>query len=606
MDRSRYQDLYAAEAADHLARLGHALLALEGGDAAAATEEAFRAVHTLKGMAATMGFADVAERAHRLEGTLESVRGGVGPRDQSVVDHLLSLADGLEAAVHASLAEGPLVSEPASRSPERDTVGEPAASAPAGDHDAAAAAAGETVLIVQLRRDTPLIAARATVLRTRLEGVGPILATEPDPGAAEFSGELRFRFGAGTDLERLRSLLESDGDIARFHFARAPQPGAAAPAPSTRVELSRLDELAEGVAQLAQLHGRLRSLIGDEGPLADVVDRAVTEMDRLNETVLALRMVPLREAFAPLPRIARDAARRLDRRVELRLEGEDVGLDRAIVEALADPLAHLLRNAVDHGIEAPQERSAAGKPEVGRIEVSAERERSRVTIRVRDDGRGVPVEQVRERATALGLIGHSAGELDGDELLGILSRSGFSTADQVSQISGRGVGLDIVAEGIRSLGGSVGMHSTPGAGTTFTLHVPLTLAVAQALRVRVGAEDYLIPVTHVLEVVEIEADSLVSRGAGEALRLRGEVVPLVRIGALLDTPGRGSGAAAVIASVGSRRGALVVDELIGRSQITLQSFEPPVGTLRLFAGATLLPDGRAALILDPASVLRGE
>jgi two-component system chemotaxis sensor kinase CheA len=300
--------------------------------------------------------------------------------------------------------------------------------------------------------------------------------------------------------------------------------------------------------------------------------------------------------------VVRDAARRTGKDVALEIRGEEIELDRAILNEIGEPLVHLLRNAVDHGIEAAPARKRARKPARGRIVLEAERERSSVRIVLQDDGAGVDRKRVVARAKAAGLLAPEASpDLPDEELFRLLSSPGFSTAEQVSDVSGRGVGLDTVVSRIRALGGAVEMHSESGRGTRFSLRLPITLALVRALRVRVGGEDYAIPLTHITEAVALTGTE--REHGRERVAVREERLPLVRLREVLQVRGPGQETAAVVAELGERRAALAVDELVGHEQILVKSFDPSPGTLPVFSGATLLEDGRPALVLDPLSVM---
>jgi two-component system, chemotaxis family, sensor kinase CheA len=492
MDLSRFQALYAAETHEQLERLTGALLELDGGDVAHGAAEAFRAMHTLKSVAATMGHDAVAQLAHELEDALSTLRGR-DTVEATTVDALLHGTDELRAAVTASLT------------------------APVAEGEASAGSA-------------------------------------PAPAARQ-----------------------------------------------VRVEEDRLGELADAVSEMAVLQARLNALAAAAEPavagLLEQMNRVVAE---LHVEMLALRMVPMAEVFGGMPRQVRDLARQLDKQVELRLEGGELRIDRAILEGLHEPLLHLVRNAVDHGLEPAVERAAAGKPPTGMLMLRAERDRAGIRIEVEDDGRGVAPQPGTAPAAASGL---DASDGVADAMLRVISRPGYTTARQVTDVSGRGVGLDAVATKLRALGGALSMRTTPGAGTTFVLRVPTSRALTQALRVSVGDEDYVIPLTHVAEAIEFAAGSPVQVGSGEVVHVRGEAVRVVRLSAVLGTGTGGGERAAVLAEVGARRAALAVDELIGREQVLVKPFDVARGTLPLFSGATLLADGHAALVLDPASLV---
>jgi two-component system, chemotaxis family, sensor kinase CheA len=604
MDLQRYLDLYLAETEENLQLLNRRLVELEHAEGPAALEDAFRAAHTIKGMSAAMGFAAAVEQAHFLEDRLQEVRDGRATVDAPLIDALLAAADGIAVAV-AGAGGG--------RSAGPAKLPRPAAAAVS----AAPLRASPDGLAVRVMIDpaAPLRSARAVLVLRKLEGVATVLRADPAAPDEDFGGQLDLVLAGDADRAAVEAAIRSAGDVLEVVFAL---PLAAEPAPredggrqarQVRVEARRLDDLANGVGELAIVNGSLRKLAerSDGGDaLGRLVDRMGRILQELEDAVMAVRMVPVGEAFDRFPRVVRDAARATGREVEFVVEGTDVELDRAILDELADPLVHLLRNAVDHGIEPPAERRAAGKPPRGRLVLRAVRERSQVLVQVEDDGGGIARERVLERARAERLPQAEGLRLQGltdDVLLRILSQPGLSTAEAVTEVSGRGVGLDVVATRIRSLGGSLELQTEPGRGTRFSLRLPLTLAVAQALRVRVGGEDYAIPLTHVLEATPLDAPMIARVRGREALRLRSELLPLVRLGTVLRVPQEGREEAAVIVGSGERRFALAVDELVGREQIVIKAFDAAAGALPLFAGATLLADGRPALVLDPMSIL---
>jgi len=317
------------------------------------------------------------------------------------------------------------------------------------------------------------------------------------------------------------------------------------------------------------------------------------------------RMVPVWQVFDRFPRLVRDAARSVGKPVEFTIEGKDVELDRSMLDEVGDPIVHLLRNAIDHGIETPEVRRAEGKPESGRLTLSAVRDRSAVAIRVTDDGRGIDRAKVLTRAREQGLVEASKAELSDEELFRIISQAGFSTADRVTDLSGRGVGIDAVHNRVRALGGSVDMRTSPGQGTTVTLRLPLTLAIVRSLLARLGDETYAIPMTHVSETVELHPDILHTLKGREVLMIREEVLPLIRMRQLLGYEGEATRGLeqVVVVEMAERRAALVVDALIGQQEIVVKQFDGVQNGLALFGGATILGDGAPALIIDVSSLL---
>lgn len=316
-------------------------------------------------------------------------------------------------------------------------------------------------------------------------------------------------------------------------------------------------------------------------------------------------MTPVWQVFDRFPRAVRDLARQLGKQVRFEMEGEGIELDRAILDELGDPLLHLLRNAVDHGLETPEERQRQGKLAEGKLLLSAEREHSSVAIRIQDDGRGIDRRAILAKAKREGQVGPEVEQLSDDLLLKILGRPGFSTAQQVSSVSGRGVGIDVVLTRVRAHGGAVEISTTPGRGTTFTMRLPLTLAILRVLTARVGDERYLLPLSYVAETVEFDQQPATEVNGREAIVLRERVIPTVHLRALLgvdagEIPPRRPG---LVLEVGDRRSAVVVDALMGQQEVVVEPFDAPRGTPPLFSGATILADGTPALILDAAALV---
>jgi two-component system chemotaxis sensor kinase CheA len=317
------------------------------------------------------------------------------------------------------------------------------------------------------------------------------------------------------------------------------------------------------------------------------------------------RLVPVGQVFDRFPRLVRDVARQLGKDVLFSIEGKEIEIDRSVLDEIGEPVVHLLRNAVDHGLEMPTTREAAGKPRAGRLVLSAHRDRSAVVITVRDDGRGIDRAKVLARALQVGLVPAGTTALDDDALMRVIAAPGFSTSEQVSDISGRGVGVDAVISRTRALGGSVELQTVPGKGTTVSLRLPVTLAIVRALLARVGTERYALPLTHVRETLERGPAQIRPVQGREMLVLRDEVLPLLKLREVVALDA-GAGHATdeiVVIERGDRRAGLVVDELIGQEDIVVKSFDAAQGGLTLFSGATILADGAPALIVDVGSLL---
>jgi two-component system chemotaxis sensor kinase CheA len=338
------------------------------------------------------------------------------------------------------------------------------------------------------------------------------------------------------------------------------------------------------------------------------VDDVAIQISRLSSDlqteIIQARMTPVWQLFDRFPRLIRDLARELGKQVAFRVEGKEIELDRAILDELGDPLLHLLRNAVDHGIETAAERRRRGKPPEGEIVLAAVRERASVAISVSDDGRGIDRARILERARREGLVDAHAEALSDDQLLRVLARPGFSTAEAVTSVSGRGVGIDVAVTRIRALGGSIDIRTEVGKGTSFVLRLPVTLAIVRALIAGVGRERYALPLTYVAETVEFGVQPTTMVEGREAIVLRNRVVPLVHLRRMLGVSGDAPARCPIIVlEMGERTSGIVVDGMLGQQEIVVKGFDPPQGTLPVFSGATIMGDGNPALILDAGGLV---
>jgi two-component system chemotaxis sensor kinase CheA len=450
------------------------------------------------------------------------------------------------------------------------------------------------------------------VLR-RAETLGRVSGLRPPAAHLEqdgFDGRFAFRLVSELDDRAIAATLTEVGDVATVEVGevRDDRVGdGSGRSRQIRIDLRRLDNVMNLVSELVVAKGRLTDLVDPRtAPELHAVNARISRIaSDLYSEVIEARLTPVWQVFDRFPRVVRDLARQLGRRVRLEIEGEDTQLDRAILDELGEPLIHLLRNAIDHGIEPANERAGLGKPEEGLIRVSASSDRTTVLIRVSDDGAGIDRNRVLAAAIRGGHVPAETTELDNDLLLRVLSRPGFSTAGKVTDVSGRGVGMDAVVSRLRALGGSVELESEPGVGSTFTLRLPMTLAIVRALLAGVGQEQYAIPLAGIAETVEYRPDHMGTLDGGEAFRLRDELVPAVRLRERLGVtghrpPGRPP---VVIIEVGERRAAVLVDSLLGQQEIVVEPFDAPKGTLPVFSGATILGDGVPALIVDPAALV---
>lgn len=373
-----------------------------------------------------------------------------------------------------------------------------------------------------------------------------------------------------------------------------------------RIELSRLDTLLNLIGELVIVRGRLQALV--RGLPEPALHEAVTDASRLvtelQTEIMTSRLVPVGQIFDRFPRLVRDLARQLGKEIAFVVEGKEIELDRSVLDELGEPVVHLLRNAIDHGLEAPETREAQGKPRGGMLTLAAARDRSAVLITVRDDGKGIDRARVLQRALELGLVEAGTSRLDDAALMMCIAHPGFSTKEQVTEVSGRGVGIDAVQSRVRALGGSLGIETEPGKGTSVTIRLPVTLAIVRALLARVGDERYALPLTHVRETMERRPTTITQVQGKEVFVLRDEVLPILRLRDVVQLSGAGAGLEEIVViERGDRRAGLVVDELTGQEDIVVKSFDAVRDGASLFSGATILADGAPALIVDVGSLL---
>jgi two-component system chemotaxis sensor kinase CheA len=391
---------------------------------------------------------------------------------------------------------------------------------------------------------------------------------------------------------------------------------AAAPARSSmvRVDFAKLDHLLNLVGELIVHRTKLNELarpiavlVPEAGPqLLAAVHQVASISTQLQETIMDVRMLPIRHVFERFPRLVRDLARQQGKQVELVLQGEDTRVDKAVIDEIGEPLVHLIRNAVDHGIEAPAVRAARGKPASGTIVLSAAQESNQVVITLVDDGGGIDAREVRRRALERGLVAADEALSDRDAIQ-LIFTEGFSTARTVTDVSGRGVGLDVVVQSMERLNGLIEAETIPGAGTQFTLQLPLTLAIITVLIVEVGGESYALPSGSVVESLRYPRSEVARIGGRDTLRVRDRIVPLLHLAELFGRAASpGDEGYAVIVGRGEKRLGLAVDRLRGQQDVVIKALDPAVSGAALgIAGATILGDGRVLLILDVAALFEG-
>lgn len=593
---------FIIEAQEILDRLGEQLVSLEQAPQDSDQLNAvFRGYHTLKGGAGFLGVTAMVELCHAAEEALGAARAGQAVLQahhfdaaQQSLDYLQSMLDAVSSGTEPGYAPPDLIAQ--------FDVHSGAVAAPA----AAAPTVGGSDLITDDEFEA---------LLDQLHGGNAPTAVAPakkaDDGLIsedEFEALLDQLHGGAAPGTKPAAVV-APAPIAAPRPVAAPAPAAKPAAKplaeaehTVRVDTKRLDAIVNLIGELVLSRNRLKTLrarLRDEE-----LDRAVSTLDiataRLQSAVMRTRMQPVGKVFSRFPKVARDVARSLKKEVDLELIGAETELDRNLVEALADPLVHLVRNAIDHGVEMPDLREAQGKPRMGHVRLSAQQEGDYVSIEVQDDGAGIDPEKLRAKAREKGLIDpEAAARLSSEECLHLVFLPGFSTKQQVTDISGRGVGMDVVQSRIRELSGQIQIQSELGRGSRFLIRVPLTLAILPTLLVQAGEDVYALPLARVMEVLHAPRTSLGWFDGRAVLDRRSHTLPLVDLRQWLDvTPAASPLLTIVVLQAGEARFGLVVDQVRGREEVVIKPLPKALRGLRGYAGATLIGDGRMALILD--------
>jgi two-component system chemotaxis sensor kinase CheA len=537
---------FLVEAREHLAKIEACLLEIEQGVHTQETlHAAFRSFHTIKGLAGFLDYSVMQRVAHETETLLDLARNGQLVMRPAAVDVVLASGDYLRSWLDA--IEAAAAGRPAAPPPEPDALIARVQAVAAGEAEEAEAAA--------LPAEAP-----------RREPAAPDAA---EPGKARPQADAAL---VKIDTAKLEYLVDMVGELVIAQTMLRHNPDFA------QVKSPRLQR---DIAHLSRVTGEVQ------------------------KTAMAMRMVPIGQLFRRMTRLVRDLARKSGKQAELDLHGEDVELDRTIVEELHDPLVHMLRNSMDHGLEPPAEREAKGKPAAGRIRLAASHQAGMIVIEISDDGRGLDRNRIFRKAVERGLVPADA-KLSDTEVFHLIFEPGFSTAEQITDVSGRGVGMDVVRKHINKLRGRIDIVSSSGSGTTFLLKVPLTLAIIDGLIVAVGGERFIVPIFAVREMFRAAPEQVFTvEGKGEMAMVRGRLLPLVRLSSRLGVAARSGDPCEglmIVGESGSRVFCLLVDELVGKQEVVIKSLGPAFREARGFAGGAILGDGRVGLILDLAAI----
>lgn len=697
MDVSQYLEIFIDETKEHLESLNTQVLELEKDPNNNETiNEIFRAAHSLKGMAGTMGYKRMQRLTHDMENAFSEVRSGKMAVSPELVDIVFQCLDALEeyltcitetadegtndneaiiARIDAILkgkTEQPAVeisqapdAKPMDGNAKKETASGEKAYLSVQLKDFELHAAQEAIrkgmhlygITVQIEETCILKSARAFLVFKNVEPFGEVIRSEPgvqdiedEKFEWEFSifvvseesldkilaairnvSEIKNAVGEEICLENISgeqdekkadvvaTVEEKSTEVKENTAKQATQKPQAAQGTtgkpvvnrSVRVDLDKLDVLMNLVSELITAKNGIVSVSDSEQSgvsqgIREQVEYLESITTNLHESVMKVRMMPIESVVSRFPRMIRDLSKKLGKKMELYMSGEDTELDRTVIDEIGDPLMHILRNAADHGLESEEERIQRGKPAVGSIYLDAYQDGNNVVIEVRDDGNGIDVENVRNKAVAKGTITkEQAANMDDKEIIDLLFRPSFSTAEKISDVSGRGVGLDVVKTKIEGLGGDIEVRTALGEGSTFIIRLPLTLAIIQALMVTLGEEKYAIPLSTIQTIEDISMDDIKYVRGKEVINLRDNVIPIIRLREILDAENveESQDLIVVIIQKGDKKAGLVVDQLIGQQEIVIKSLGKHLNNNKLLSGATILGDGEVALILDVNTLL---
>jgi two-component system chemotaxis sensor kinase CheA len=604
IDLSRFIATFFDETHEHLESIEEHAMKLGRGEADTETLNAiFRAAHSIKGGSGTFGFTQLTEATHEMETLFDALRKGEGRADESTVRLLLDASDAFKAHI-ARLKGGQKGHDPAMDALRAQIVGYRAGRA------ATPAKAGAHSKKARKAEKAEVAKAEPTEEAFFTEEAAP-----EAPGAGASKPGSAFGFfdepAAPSPHPMRRASDKAEEKYGLFEAPGESQNRRKGDSSSIRVGVEKIDRIVNLVGELVIAQAMMQQAVGKLAKEQDEhLAHSLATLDRntrdLQQAVMSIRMMPMEFVFSRFPRVVYDVAGRLGKKVNFRTQGQETELDKELIELLVDPLTHVVRNAIDHGIEPPEERARSGKPETGNLTMRATHRGGSVIIEVSDDGRGLDRERILAKARELGMPAEDS--WSDVQVWDLIFEAGFSTAKEVTNLSGRGVGMDVVRRNIASLGGAVSVASRKGEGTAITIQLPLTLAVLDGMIVGVGEEQYIVPLEFVAEAIMPKAADIRSIVNQPSLvAVRGEHLPIVRLEDVVQLVREGSEAPeplCLVVEVDNRRAALMVDKLVGQQQLVVKSLESNLHSVPGVAGATILGDGRVSLILDVNSITR--
>ncbi|WP_430391020.1 chemotaxis protein CheA [Dyella sp. 20L07] len=646
---AQFQQVFIEESLEGLDTMESSLLALDDGGDGELVHTIFRAAHSIKGGAATFGFPEMSSFTHEAESLLDEVRGGKRAIDSAIIELLLRTVDCLRSMFARAQAGEPL-NDAVAEGLRQELAAAMGRGVPASDVQARRAEDQADAWTVQFRPHPGMLAGGNEPLRLirELAGLGELTVTPAfdrlpatlaalEPSECHLGWVIELKGPVKrADIAAVFDWVEDECDLvieAKHVVAAAAPAVAAAPAAapvadagavraqrdasaessSVRVSIDKIDGLINLVGELVITQSMLDTFRDgeiDASRLA-LLEQGLIHLARhtreLQESVMGIRMLPIASVFNRFPRMVRDISQKLGKQVKLELVGEQTELDKTVLEKIGDPMVHLVRNAIDHGLEVPEIRRAAGKGDVGTLKLEASHRGGNIVVEVSDDGAGLNRDAIVAKAIQRGIIASADGMSD-DAVAELIFQPGFSTAAVTTDLSGRGVGMDVVRRNVADLGGTVVIRSTQGKGSVFTITLPLTLAIIDGLTAAVGDERYIVPLVSIVESVQLKAESVRSvAGGGELFRFRNEYLPVIRLHDVFgcDNAIRAidEGLMVVVEGDGSRVG-LFVDGLIGQQQAVVKSLEANYRRVQGISGATILADGSVALIVDIAGLVR--